>query len=762
MKKISILLLAFVLLGCGSQCPQESLDPVDYVNTLMGTDSKYELSNGNTYPAVALPWGMNFWTPQTGDIGNGWGYVYAADKIQGFKQTHQPSPWINDYGQFSIMPVVGELKIDQRERASWFSHKAETAKPYYYRTYLADYDTSCEITPTERSAAFRVTFPQSEKSHIVVDCFDRGSYVKIIPEENKVVGYSTRNSGGVPENFKNYFVMVFDKPFDVAQVWNNSKVVANVMELNADHVGAALSFKTKKGEQVGIKVSSSFISPEQAEINLKEVADKSFDDIKIAGRKRWNDVLGVFEVSKENIDNVRTFYSCLYRCVLFPRLFVEFDQNGNAKHYSPFNGEVVDGYMTTDMGYWDTFRALLPLVNLVYPDMADKIQEGLLNSYKESGFFPEWASPGHRDCMIGNNSASVVADYYIKGGEKVDPNELYAGLLSGANSSHPTIKATGRLGWKEYNELGYVPADKYNESGARTLEYAYNDWCIWQMGKKLGRPAEELEIYKQRAQNYKNIYHSGYKLMHGKDENGKWEENFDPLRWGGTFTEGNSWQYTWSVFHDLQGLFELMGGEKEASMMLDSLFSMPPVFAEDSYGGLVIHEIREMQIMNFGNYAHGNQPIQHGPYIYSYLRQPWKTQYWVREIMKRLYSATPDGYCGDEDNGQTSAWYVMSSLGFYSVNPVSGQYIIGSPLFKKAQIKLQNGNTISIKADNNSSDNYYVRSMKLNGKSYNKNYVTYEEMVNGATISYVMGAEPNQNRGIADDDKPYSMSTTIE
>ena len=733
-------------------------DPVDYVNPLMGTDSKFSLSNGNTYPAIAMPWGMNFWTPQTGEMGDGWAYTYHSDKIRGFKQTHQPSPWINDYGQFSLMPVTGRLAIDQNHRASWFSHKAETVTPYYYSVYLADHDVTTEIAPTERCAYFRFTFPETDKSYVVIDAFDRGSYVKVIPEQNKIVGYTTRNSGGVPRNFKNWFVIEFDKPFDNQLVWAGYDPVKNHLELESNHVGAVVGFKTRRGEAVHAKVASSFISLEQAEQNLKEIGDRTFDQVKEAGRAVWNDVLGRIEIEDDDIHRKETFYSCLYRSVLFPRSLFEVTAEGNVMHYSPFNGEVLPGYMFTDTGFWDTFRCLFPLVNLVYPSMGEKMQEGLLNTYLESGFFPEWASPGHRGCMVGNNSASVVADAFLKNVTKADAVKMYEGLLSGANSVHPRVSSTGRLGWQYYNELGYVPYDvRINESAARTLEYAYDDWCIYKMGQKLGRPQEELDLYAKRSQNYRNLYDPEHKLMRGKNQDGTFQRPFNPLKGGDAFTEGNSWHYTWSVFHDVQGLVDLMGGKDEFVAQLDSVFAVPPVF-DDSYYGGVIHEIREMQIMNMGNYAHGNQPIQHMIYLYNYAGQPWKAQYWLREVMNRLYFATPDGYCGDEDNGQTSAWYVFTALGFYPVCPGSGEYVMGAPYFKSATLHLENGKSVVFSAPDNSDENRYIKSMIVNGKKYTRNYINHFELLKGGKYVFDMENEPCRSRGVNDSDFPYSFS----
>ncbi len=736
----------------------DAFDPVAYVNPLMGTQSTYELSTGNTYPAIARPWGMNFWTPQTGKMGDGWAYTYTANKIRGFKQTHQPSPWINDYGQFAIMPVVGSPEFDQDKRASWFSHKSEIAKPYYYEVYLADHDVKTELTPTDRAAMFRFTFPENDHSYIVVDALDNGSYVKVVPEENKIIGYTTKNSGGVPDNFKNYFIIEFDKPFTYDATFADGALKEGNNEQSANHVGAVIGFKTAKGEVVHARVASSFISFEQAAVNMKELGNNSFDAIVAQGKEVWNKELSKIEVQGGHVDQFRTFYTCMYRSLLFPRKFYEIDAKGEVVHYSPYNGEVLPGYMFTDTGFWDTFRSLFPFLNLMYPTMAKEMQEGLINTYKESGFFPEWASPGHRGCMVGNNSASVLVDAYVKGIKVDDLETLYKGLINGTENVHPTVSSTGRLGHEYYNKLGYVPYDvKIHENAARTLEYAYNDWCIYQIAKDLGRPKKELDLYAKRAMNYKNLFDKETKLMRGKNKDGNFMAPFSPLKWGDAFTEGNSWHYTWSVFHDPQGLIDLMGGKDSFVLMLDSVFAVPPIF-DDSYYGQVIHEIREMQIMNMGNYAHGNQPIQHMIYLYNYAGQPWKAQYWLRQVMNRMYTPTPDGYCGDEDNGQTSAWYVFSALGFYPVAPGTTQYVLGAPLFKKAIMHFENGKELVINAPENSDKNIYIESMTFNGVEYTKNYLEHFELLKGGVLDIKMGDKPNYNRGVNPADFPYSFS----
>lgn len=763
MKRKSVLFI-FVFFTLMAQAVRVNVqNAVDFVQPLMGSDSDHGLSTGNTYPAIAMPWGMNFWVPQTGKMGDGWQYTYAAKKIRGLKQTHQPSPWINDYGQFSLMPIVGKPVFDEEQRASWFSHKAEKATPYYYSVYLADYDVTAELCPTERAALMSFTFPQTDSAHVVVDAFDKGSFIKVLPKERKVVGFSTRNSGGVPENFRNYFVIEFDHDFEAFVNVKDGQYQGMVQggyqeayQQEGNHVGTIISFKIRqRGEKVVARVASSFISESQAWQNLQELGQADMQQLCQQGRNRWNEVLGKIEVEDEDIDHLRTFYSCLYRSVLFPRAFYEKNAAGEVVHYSPYNGTVQKGYMFTDTGFWDTFRCLFPLLNLMYPSVNEKIQAGLANTYLESGFLPEWASPGHRGCMVGNNSASVVADAYLSGLRGYDAETLWQAVVHGANAVHPEVNSTGRYGFEYYNKLGYVPYDvKINESVARTLEYAYDDWCIYQFGKALGKSKKELKPFAKRAMNYEKVFDRESGLMRGRLLNGKFQSPFNPLKWGDAFTEGNAWHYTWSVFHDPEGLIRLMGGKEKFNQMLDSVFLLPPVF-DNSYYGFTIHEIREMQVMNMGNYAHGNQPIQHAIYLYDYSGQPWKCQYWVRQVMDRLYTPTPDGYCGDEDNGQTSAWYVFSAMGFYPVCPGSGQYALGTPYFKSMKLHLENGQQVSIQSEG---DGCYVDDMQMNGKKYDLNYLDLNSLRQGAQISFRLSEKPNLQRGIQESDAPYSFS----
>jgi len=738
------LLSAFAIFAFAVIAVAAAKEPVDYVSTLVGTNSNPSFSNGNTYPATARPWGAHFWTPQTGNMGNGWVYCYNDTKINGFRMIHQPSPWINDYGQFSIMPVTTGEFYKEEERASWFGHKAEKSTPYSYSVYLAEHDTFVELAPTEHAASFRITYPEKEMSYLVVDAFDKGSSIKV--DGKRITGCSVKNVGGCAEGFKLWFVVESDTEFE------------SVKTIDGDHSYAIVGFKTTRGQKVNLNVAASFVSVENAEFLLGEVAGKDYDTVAAEGRAEWNKMLGRIEVEGGEDQDMRTFYSCLYRSLLFPRDISEMTPEGKRVHRSPHDGKVYEGHFYTDTGFWDTFRCLFALVDLVYPEAAAKMQEGLVADYNQSGFLPEWASPGHRGCMVGNNSASVVAEAYLKGLRGYDIETLWEALKHGAHAVHPTVSSCGRLGWQQYDKLGYVPNDiGINESAARTLEYAYDDWCIYQLGKALGKPESELAPYAKAAMNYKNLFRDDYKLMSGRKSDGSFPAEFNQFKWGGDFTEGNALHYSWSVFHDPAGLIDLMGGKEQFGAAMDNVFNLPPIF-DESYYRVVIHEIREMQIMNMGNYAHGNQPVQHMIYLYDWCGQPWKAQARVREVMDKFYKPTPDGYCGDEDNGQTSAWYIFSALGFYPVCPASCEYALGSPLFEKVTIHLPSGKNVVINAKGNNAETVYVGSLKVNGKKYSRNYITHEQLTAGAKLDFKMSATPVKTRGTADSDAPYSFS----
>ena len=746
--------LPFLLTSC--QQSKKTVEFVDYVNPLMGTESTFAFSHGNTYPAVAVPWGMNFWSPQTGENGSGWMYTYTDSLMRGFRQTHQPSPWINDYGTFSIMPLAGELKVSHKERLVPFSHQQEKSTPYNY-SVIFDNGVQTSLSATSRGAVFEVTFPDKEDQYVVVDAYNGGGSMVIEPGNKLLKGVSRYNNGGVPDNFANYFMVEFSHPVTGYGVYNGDTLLHEQTHVAADYSCAYLKFDVPAGEKLTIRTASSFISPEQAAINFnREVADA---DVKLIGgkaREQWNNYLGRVEAEGGTDDQLRTFYSCLYRTLLFPREFYEFDSQGNPVYYSPYDGNVYDGYMYTDNGFWDTFRAVHPMFTLLYPEVSERVTQSIINAYNESGFMPEWASPGHRGCMIGNNSISLLVDTWMKGIRTVDAEKALEAMIHQTQSRHPEIASVGRDGFEYYNKIGYVPYPEVPEATAKTLEYAYADWCIARFAETLGKQDIAGQYYR-RAQNYRNLYYPEHGFMWTKDAKGNWRDKFDATEWGGPFTEGSSWHWTWSVFHDPEGLSDLMGGHEPMVARLDSMFVAPNTYNYGTYG-FVIHEIAEMVALDMGQYAHGNQPVQHAIYLYDYVGQPWKTQYHIRNVMDKLYNPGSKGYCGDEDNGQTSAWYVFSAMGFYPVCPGMPEYAIGSPLFKKVTLHLSEGKTFTVSAANNAADRPYIQKAMLNGEELSRNYLTHDELLKGGELTLSMDSVPNTQRGTQPADFPYSYS----
>ena len=745
---------ALLLASCVQQ--KESFSPVDYVNPLMGTESTYAFSHGNTYPAVAVPWGMNFWSPQTGENGSGWMYTYTDSLIRGFRQTHQPSPWINDYGTFSIMPLSGVLKMDHKERGVPFSHTQEEAAPYSYSVTFAN-GLRTELSATSRGAVFEVTFPQDSAQYIVVDAYNGGSALTIDRENRCVTGVARNHNGGVPDNFANYFRIEFSHPIAEEGVYDGDTLMRHRPTLESDYTCAYLRFNVPAGEKLTVRTASSFISPAQALVNFsREVGGKSLAQVREEARKQWNSYLGRIEAEGGSEEQLRTFYSCLYRTLLFPREFYEFDAQGKPVYYSPYNGKIQDGYMYTDNGFWDTFRAVHPLFTLLYPEVSERVTQSILNAYDESGFMPEWASPGHRECMIGNNSISLLTDAWMKGIRTICPEKALEAMIHQTEARHPGISSVGRDGFGYYDRLGYVPYPEVHEATAKTLEYAYADWCVARFADSIGRK-EIADTYYRKALNYRNLYYPDYGFMWAKDANGKWRDAFDSTEWGGPFTEGSSWHWTWSVLHDPEGLSRLMGGHTAMEARLDSMFTAPNTYNYGTYG-FVIHEIAEMVALDMGQYAHGNQPVQHAIYLYDYIGRPWKTQKHVREVMDKLYHSGSKGYCGDEDNGQTSAWYVFSAMGFYPVCPGVPEYAMGSPLFPKLTLHLPDGKNFTVKAEGNSPANRYIGKALLNESEFTRNYLTHRELTSGGELVLWMDSVPDSRRGTQKKDLPYSYS----
>jgi predicted alpha-1,2-mannosidase len=751
-------LIALTLPGSFAGMAAES-EPVDLVNPLMGTDSTREYSHGNQYPAVALPFPMNTWAPYTQPEADSFFYQYPQNKIRGIRETHQPSPWIGDYGTFSLMPVSGKLAVKEGERASVFRHTAEIARPDYYKVQMDTWNATAEVTPTERCARFRFTFANAGDSFVVLDAFPGGSTVEIIPSENKIIGTTRYNHGGVPNNFSNYFVIVFDQPFTAFGVWSPDSVQSDAKQLAGRHVGAYVKFAGPAGSIVGCKVASSFISPEQAASNLEqEIGNADFDTIRARAEARWNEMLGRVRVEGGSLDQQRTFYSTFYRAILFPHKFYELNAEKRPVYFSPYDGKGHEGFLYTDTGYWDTFRAAHPLYNLLFPEVSAEILQGVMNAYDQSGWLPEWASPGHRDCMIGNHAFSLLADGWVKGIRSFDAGKAVAAMVHDANAEGP-VHSVGRDGAEFYNRLGYAPYPGIREAGAKTAEYAYDDFCAARLARAVGDESA-AKVFAQHAMNYTNLFDTSIGFIRGRNTNGAWNQPFYPDEWGGPFTEGCSWHWTWSAMQDVPGLIKLMGGEKAFAEKLDAVFTSPNTFRPGTYGG-PIHEMTEMAALNMGQYAHGNEPIHHMIYLYDYAGQPWKAQSRLRQVMSLLYQATPDGFCGDEDTGQTSAWFVFSAIGFYPVCPGEPNYLIGSPLFDKATLSLPGGKTFTITANNNGPQKPYIQGAKLNGGNFDKVFLSHEEITRGGGLDFQMGSAPNEKWAVKDESRPASAMSQL-
>jgi predicted alpha-1,2-mannosidase len=735
---------------------------VALANPLQGTDSTHGYSHGNTYPAIAVPFPMNAWAPYTQPQKDSFYYQYRQSKIRGIRQTHQPSPWIADYANFSLMAVSGNLVVKEDERASEFSHAKEVAQPNYYRVYLDTWKATMEVTPTERAARFRFTFDESGDGYIVLDAFANGSVVEIRPKENKIIGICRNNNGGVPNNFSNYFVITFDQKFAEFGTWTPESIQEGQTRRADQHVGAYLKFKVRKGKPITCKVASSYLSHEQAQRNLdREIGKADFDTIRQRAEAAWNSMMKRIEVEGGTEAQQKTFYSAMYRSFLFPHRFHEYNEQNQPIYFSPYNGRVYPGYMYTDTGYWDTFRASHPLYNLLVPEISGEIMQSIVAAYEQSGFLPSWSSPGHRDCMIGNHAFSLLADAWVKGITNFNAGKALEAMVHDANTQAPkNCRAIGRDGAEFYQKYGYVPTPTYREATAKTLEFAYNDFCAAIFAQSLGRKTEAAAFAKN-AMNYTNVFDASVGFVRGRKEDGTWREKFDPTEWGGPFTEGNAWHWTWSVFHDVPGLISLLGGDEAFGKKLDGVFYTPPDVNVGSYGGM-IHEMTEMVAANMGQYAHGNQPIQHMLYLYNYGGQPWKTQARVREAMNRLYHPTPDGFCGDEDTGQMSAWYVFSAMGFYPVCPGTTEYVIGSPLFDRATITLADGKKFVINANQNGPLRPYIRDAKLNDAKFERTYLTHDQITKGGELNFDMTSAPNYKWATAPESRPGSAMRLLQ
>ncbi|OPA74587.1 alpha-mannosidase [Paenibacillus selenitireducens] len=731
---------------------------IDYVNPLQGTDSIYPYSNGNTLPLISLPFAMNAWAPQTTEAGGGWWFSPHHNRLEGIRVTHQPSPWIGDYGHMTFMPQTGPLKVWAPERSSSFRQKDMIVRPDYFKVQLLRYGTTMELAPTERCASIRLTFERRDEARFILSPFPGESAMTIDPTNNTLQGYTTAKAGGTPDNYRMYFVVQFNCPIatENSGLFDQKHQILQELSGTDERLGAYVGLTLPDNGIVEVRVSTSFISQEQAFTNLnREIGQRSFDEIRQAATDVWEKQLGVIEVESDDVEKLKTFYTSLYRTSLFPHALHEFDATGEQIHYSPYNGRIEQGPLYADIGFWDTYRTSFPLYNLLYPSFMNEMMQGWVNAYRETGWMPKWASPGERSMMPGTLIDVSFADAIAKGNTGFDVESAYEGLLKHAT----TVSADnryGRKGMTEYLQYNYMPADIHtHESVCNTLDYVYGDFCIAQIAKHLGREEDYNKLI-ERAENYKHLYDPAVGFMRGKLQDGSWLEPFDPTLWGGPYTEGGAYQSSWAVQHDFLGLSEVMGGRQAAKERLDALFAAEPAFKVGSYG-FEIHEMSEMAMIDFGQFAISNQPSFHFPYIYTALGYPALTQHWVRKTMDELFSSHPNGLPGDEDNGSLCAWYVFGAMGFYPLTPGVPEYVLGTPYFKKMTVHLENGQQIHIEAPNNADDHKYVSGVQMNEKSVANLYLTHDQLVNGGTIRFEMSSEPPAE--VSDIAKlPYAMS----
>lgn len=732
--------------------------PVDHVNPLQGTDSCFEYSHGNTLPLIGAPFGMNLWTPQTLDQPS-WYFNPRIPRIAGLRLTHQFSPWLNDYAHCAVMPQTGPPALTAPARGSVALPRDTVITPYYFRTVLGRYRTVVELAPTERCAILRFTFPSGAPARVIFDWFKASARVAIDPSARLV--RARLEYPGAPGRTA-FFVARFDRsPRGFGVFGRDSAAVRKlVRRYSGRGLGAYVEFGAASERTVEMRVALSFIGFDQALLSLRHETDgRSLEVVQAATRAAWNQLLGRVRIDGAMPEQRRTFYSCLYRCLLFPMARHEYDAQGQPVHASPYHGGVEKGVMYTGNVFWDTHRALFPLLTLLYPERVGEMLQGFVNAYHEGGWLPQACNPGYTGCMVGSHLGNIFSDAYLKGIRSFDARTAFEGMLKDGDTASDG-PGRGRQGLADYLRLGYVPADKHRHAAALTEEYAYNDFGIAQMAWALG-DLRAFRRFRQRALNYRQVFDQRVGFMRGRRANGAWVKPFDEFDWSAAFIEGSAWQYSWAVPHDWAGLMRLLGGRKKFAARLDRLLTLPPRFSA-GLCGREIHEMTEMAAADFGQYAHSNEPVHHVLYFFTCAGQPWKTQYWIRRVLTELYHSGPAGFCGDEDTGQMSAWYVFNALGIYPMCPGHPSYVFGSPLFPKAVIRWPDRKPLVIAARENSPKHPYVWNLHWNGRPYRKTWISHADLIRGGLIAFDMSSRPNRRRRFSGEELPYALSTDKE
>jgi predicted alpha-1,2-mannosidase len=701
---------------------------LEYVNPLQGSCSVVSRSYGNTLPLVGKPFAMTSWTLQTSE--GQWIFHPDECQLQGIRATHQPSPWMQDYGHFVVMPQVGELLLSAEDRSSCYNIEKSIIKPDYIKVFLESYDTNVEITATERCCFMQVKFPEIKQSRrVILDVFQGTSNINISSDGNcgTISGFTCASSGSVHSGFAGYFVMEFNCSIllDRSGLFHENKVLNKACG-EGEKIGAFVEFTTTDDKTVDVRIGTSFISVEQAHRNLDvEIGNHSFDEVRWGVAETWNEMLGRIDIEPIVDEDLNTFYSCLYRAFLFPRKWYEYDENKKPVHYSPYDGTVYSGVFYAENGFWDTHRTVYPLLSIIAPNELTEILNGWVAHYQESGWLPKWSNPGESGVMIGTHIDAVIADAVSKNICGFDVECAFEGMMKHAMHKAPSEKQ-GRQAIKDYMRLGFVPDECAKHSVSRTLDFAYGDFCIAQVAKLFGK-TKEAELMSERALNYRNVFDCDVGFMRGRHSDGTFVEPFDEFAWGGPYVEGSAWQCGWAVPHDPKGLIELMGGKKTFLDKLDKMLSLPPTFHVGAYGE-EIHEMTEMAAVNFGQYAHSNQPVHHLLYLFAVAGRPDKTQYWVRRVLQDLYGA----------DGEMASWFVLSALGIYPLCPGVPSYVLGSPMVKEATVLLHSSKKLKILAKNNSQENLYVYNIKHNDCKIDDVQISHEDLVSGGVLQFEM------------------------
>lgn len=704
--------------GTGSMPAASRLS--DLANPLQGTDSTSLFSRGNTLPIVALPFGMAHWALQSSDQ-NSWFFQPHDERLQGIRCTHQLSPWLADYGYATFMPFNGDASPEAAERASSYRAGELEIKPYGLALRLMRYRCKLELAPTERCAVMRFTFEDSGNVGVFIDLPGDNAEVHFDASSRTLLALTRYNSGGVPEGFATRYAARIDAEvagFDVRQV--------------GDRRVGVLRFAAKAGTPVTLRVGSSFISYDQAMLNWKnELGDKPFEQVKSEAAAAWEAALSRLRIEGASDAQQRIFYSCLYRTLLYPRMWHERDASGNLVHMSPYSSKVEPGVMYADHGYWDDYRAWYPMMALLYPERLTEILQAWVNAYKEGGWFPQFPCPGYRNCMTGSPTDFVFGDAVAKGISGFDVQAAFEGLKKHAMTPVASGLGYGRPAVAEYMKLGYIPYEAVAGAVAETLDSAYGDFCIAQVARAAGR-ADDAAMFERRSQNWRKIFDSGTKFLRGRMADGSWQSPFDPHTWGGAYVEGSASQYRFSVPFDPEGLIEAMGGRGPFITPLEDMLAQKPVFHVGTYGR-EIHEMSEMAAVDFGQYAHSNQPVHHVLYMFTIAGRRDRTQYWAHRVMNELY--TPDNFPGDEDTGSMSAWYILSALGIFSMCPGKPEWVLGAPFFDRAEVQFPDGRRISVEAQS-SKPGAFLSRVTLDGAEVREPFVLHSALAKGARMVF--------------------------